>query len=101
MSEISVTEIERLAALVRLELTEAEKQNLTTDLPKILNFVEQLRLAKLESDSLDKEVLALEDLRSDEVSETNLSLGEIEKLAPQFKNDQVIVPAVFGESEDE
>lgn len=99
MSEITVSEIERLAGLVRIELSDEEKQKLTTDLPKILNFVEQLRGANVTSELVKTEV-ALEDLRTDEVATTNLSLNEIEKLAPKFNNGQVIVPAVFGENED-
>ena len=101
MSELSREEIEHLAKLSRLTLSEEEKEKFAKQLPDILEFVDQLSVvAKLPTEASAKAV-PLVKLRSDEESSEKLSLEVLQKLAPSWSDDQVEVPAVFGEVEDE
>ena len=101
MSDISAADVSHLAKLARVRLTPEEEQEFTSELPKILDFVEQLRQVKLGKNLPETAAVKLEDLRADEVSGKRLSVGELEKLAPEWRDGQNVVPAVFGEAVDE
>lgn len=100
MTQLSSEEITHLATLARLSLSNEEKERFSQELPKIVEFVEELRLAKVDSDVVSVQPVPLETLREDEVSSERLSLDQLGKLAPNWQEGQVVVPAVFGEAED-
>ena len=101
MSEISNEDITHLAKLSRLTLSTEEKEKFTKQLPEILDFVDRLSVvAKLPSEKTTH-VVPLAKLRSDEETSEKLSLETLKKLAPAWHEDQVEVPAVFGEVVDE
>lgn len=101
MSEISNEDITHLAKLSRLTLSAEEKEKFAKQLPEILEFVDQLSVvAKLSSEN-SSQAVPLANLRSDEESSEKLPLEVLRKLAPSWSNDQVEVPAVFGEVVDE
>ncbi|MEK7202447.1 MAG: Asp-tRNA(Asn)/Glu-tRNA(Gln) amidotransferase subunit GatC [Patescibacteria group bacterium] len=101
MSELSQDEISHLAKLSRLTLSGEEKEKFAKQLPEILEFVDTLSVvAKLPSVSQPQTVL-LAKLRADEESSEKLSLEELQKLAPAWRDSQLEVPAVFGEVTDE
>jgi len=95
MSELSLAEIERLAVLARLSLTDQEKEQFAAQLPKIVEFVDTLQGASLTTATSDQMPISVADLRQDELSGQRLTLAELEKLAPAWRVGQVIVPAVF------
>lgn len=105
MSEINLDEISHLAELSRLDLSQSEKEQFASELPAIINFVEQLRDFQVSSDTDVETTLPLEDLREDEINENRekLTIEQIKALAPRFDeaSNQVIVPAVFGEKADD
>lgn len=97
MAELSHQEIEHLAKLSRLTLSSEEKEKFAKQLPEILDFVDQLSVvAKLPSVS-QAQTVPLAKLRPDEESSEKLSLEELQKLAPAWRDSQLEVPAVFGE----
>ena len=103
MSELSPEEIDHLAKLARITLSAEEKKDFAKQLPKILDFVDQLRAVpgvKDKSSSVDQ-AISLADLRADELSTNQLSLEDLKKLAPAWNDDQLEVPAVFGGENDE
>lgn len=95
MSELSLGEIERLAQLARLTLTDGEKEQFAAQLPKIVEFVDTLQNAALSSEAVEEINRPVDSLRDDEVSGTRLTIDELQKLAPAWRNNQVAVPAVF------
>jgi aspartyl-tRNA(Asn)/glutamyl-tRNA(Gln) amidotransferase subunit C len=95
MSELSLEEIERLAQLARLTLTDGEKEQFAGQLPKIVGFVDTLQSATLSSEAVEGINQSVDSLRDDEVSGTRLTVGQLEKLAPAWRKNQVVVPAVF------
>lgn len=101
MSEFSLEEIDHLAKLSRLTLSTEEKEKFAKQLPEILEFVDQLSaVAKLSSEK-PTQTTPLAKLRADEKSSEKLSLETLQKLAPAWHENQVEVPAVFGEVADE
>jgi aspartyl-tRNA(Asn)/glutamyl-tRNA(Gln) amidotransferase subunit C len=102
MSELSREEIDHLAQLSRLTLSAEEKEKFTKQLPDIIGFVDQLRVVPgLKKNTLVKtKTVPLAKLRADEESGEKLSLEQLQKLAPAWRDGQLEVPAVFGEVED-
>lgn len=105
MSQLTPEEVNHLASLARLTLSGEEQAKFGQELPKIVEFVEQLREVKLDGDVETTKTTPLEAMRSDEVSSGRLTLAQLEQLAPTWRaippaGGQVEVPAVFGEDAD-
>lgn len=100
MTELKPEEVEHLASLSRLSLSSEEKENFSKTLPQILGFVDELKRAgKLNPSSHNG--FKQEQLREDKEESDSLSLEQLEKLAPYWQDNQVEVPPVFGESDNE
>ncbi|QQG49910.1 MAG: Asp-tRNA(Asn)/Glu-tRNA(Gln) amidotransferase subunit GatC [Candidatus Berkelbacteria bacterium] len=100
MSELNRVEIDHLSSLARVYLNEQEAKEFAAQLPKIVDFVDQLSQANVEDVSSGLS-LPLEKLRQDTPSSDELSLEQIKRLAPEFDRNQIIVPPVLGSSVDE
>ncbi len=100
MSELSSSEIDHLAELARLKLTDAEKTDFTRQLPAIVNFVDQLRQVKVGANQDVQAAVPLAKTREDSPGKISLTVEEIKKMAPQFQDNQVVVPAVLGDYDD-
>ncbi|MEX1123640.1 MAG: Asp-tRNA(Asn)/Glu-tRNA(Gln) amidotransferase subunit GatC [Patescibacteria group bacterium] len=99
MSTLKSEEISHLATLARVSLSDEESKQFAKQLPQILEFVDQLKNAKITGES-PSQAVEQSQLRDDVVGSDSLSTEQLEKLAPKWQNGQVVVPAVFGESED-
>lgn len=97
MTQISAAEVAHLATLARLNLSADEQAKFAEELPKIVDFVEQLQQVPLDDANQETATTPLEAMRPDEVSGDRLTLDQLEKLAPTWRDGQVEVPAVFGE----
>ncbi len=94
--KLTIEEVEHIAALARLELTETEKQQYAEQLSDILDYA--ARLDELETDSIPPMASVLDmqlRLREDE-SRPGLPREEVLKNAAETKDDQFKVPPVFG-----
>jgi len=102
MTQVTPEEISHLANLARLELSDEEMVTLSHDLPKIVEFVEGLRQVKLTDSVAVAPAVPLETLRADEIDSDSLTVEQLSKLAPNWseENDQLVVPAVFGEGNE-
>ncbi len=95
---LTKVEIDHLASLVRLELSDSERQSFEEQLPQIIEFVDTLRKAKHETvEDSSERIIELKDLRADEPNNRSLSIEQIGKLAPTFEQNQVVVPHIFGD----
>jgi len=98
MAEITRGDIDHLASLARIFLSDNDRAILAKDLPSIIDFVDQLSLLAKKQVDIQPETVTLSQLRADEPSQTGLTIEEIRKLAPKISEDsQLKVPAVFGE----
>ncbi len=103
MSELSPAEIDHLAKLARLTLSDVEKEKFAKQLPEILSFVDQLSAITKSALASSEQTapVPLAKLRPDEESSTRLSLADLKTLAPAWQNSQLEVPAVFGQAADD
>ena len=87
--------VKHIANLARLEVTDEELENVTGNLSKILQFVEQLE----DADTADVQPMAhplnmMQRLRPDEVSETN-QRDRFQAVAPAVEDGLYLVPKVI------
>ena len=98
MSSISKQQIEHIAKLARIELTEKEKEKFTKELSSILDYVEKLDQVDTKNVEPIKQVTGLENVvRDDEKLRTsNPELRtKILKQAPRRKGDYFQVPKIL------
>jgi len=101
---ISKEQVEHMAKLARIELTEKEKEKFTKELSSILDYVEQLNRVKAGNVKLLSQVTGLKNVvRSDELgikkakpSQAYQELrNKILKETPKRKNDYYKVPKIL------
>ncbi len=94
---ISHLDIEKVALLGRLRLSEAELATMTAELAQIVGYVDQL--AEVNTDGVEPMAHAIEVanvFRADEVT-ASLPRGEALANAPHHDDRGYLVPAVLGE----
>ena len=92
---ISREDIEKVAVLARIQVTEEQIACLETDLGNILNLVNQLQSADTKSvEPLAHPLDAVQRLRPDVVSEPN-QRDEFQALAPATEDGLYLVPRVI------
>ena len=97
---LSPEEVNHIANLARLRLTEDEKARYREQLSAILDHVAQLNELDTSSISPTSSVLPGEmPLRSDD-PEPGLSLKALQQNAPQFEEAQFKLPAIFEQDQE-
>ncbi len=100
---INKKEVEHIADLARIRLSEKEKEKLTKELGSILGFVDKLKEVNTDGVEPIAHITGLENImREDKPSKKPLEDQAAEavkliKMAPDSKDNFVKVPAVFGE----
>lgn len=95
--KLSIKEVEHIAALARLALTDAEKRQYSEQLSDILDYA--ARLDELDTDQIPPTASVLDmhlRLREDE-ARPGLSTDDVLKNADKTQDDQFKVPPVFGD----
>jgi aspartyl-tRNA(Asn)/glutamyl-tRNA(Gln) amidotransferase subunit C len=96
MAKLSIEEVEHIAKLSKLTLTDDEKELYAKQLSSVLEYVDQLS----EVDTAGVEPLAnvtgLSNVfREDIVVSSGISHDDIALNAPKFENGNIVVPGVF------
>jgi aspartyl-tRNA(Asn)/glutamyl-tRNA(Gln) amidotransferase subunit C len=93
--KITKQEVEHVAALARLELSEKEKESLTSQLSDILTYVEQL--SKLDTSGVEPtaHVLDIKNVMRDDVPEESLSQERALGNAPEKAAGHYRVPKII------
>jgi len=95
MAEISTAEVERVARLARLELTENEKQKLTQDMGEILDYIGELNQAETKNIEPISQISGLSNIaRADEITNEN-QRDQMLQNAPETKDGFIKVKKVF------
>jgi aspartyl-tRNA(Asn)/glutamyl-tRNA(Gln) amidotransferase subunit C len=95
--KLSIKEVDHIAALARLALTDAEKRQYSEQLSDILDYA--ARLDELDTDQIPPTASVLDmhlRLREDE-AHPSLSTEDVLKNAADTQDDQFKVPPVFGD----
>ena len=93
--KISIKEVEHVANLSRIKLTQEEKNKFTTQLSAIIDYVEELSKAPTEDIKPIDQIAGLKNItRSDEV-EKSLSIDQVLENAPEKQGRFLKVKQVF------
>ena len=93
--KITRAEVEHIATLARLELTEAEIEQLQSDLSQILEYVDQLNELDTTQVLPTAHVVAQEDVLREDVTRPSMSTVEVLSNAPQAEEGYFRVHAVL------
>jgi aspartyl-tRNA(Asn)/glutamyl-tRNA(Gln) amidotransferase subunit C len=98
--KISRDEVEHIADLARLELSDAETQQLQTDLSRILEYVEQLGELDTSDVPPTAHVVVQEDVLRDDVVRPSLPTEDVLANAPHAEDGFFRVHAVLPKGEE-
>jgi len=96
MASISQKEVEHVAQLARLELTEAEKARFAEQLSHILTYVDQLQGVSTEGVPLTASVASEETVLREDTPRECLSLDNALANAPESHDGFFVVPKILG-----
>jgi aspartyl-tRNA(Asn)/glutamyl-tRNA(Gln) amidotransferase subunit C len=97
---LTLADVEKIAHLARLELTEAEKQQYLEQLSAILDYAERLNELDLTGIPPTSHAIAQQNIMRPDVVEPSLPMDDLLFNAPQQKEDQFVVQAVLDDSSD-
>jgi aspartyl-tRNA(Asn)/glutamyl-tRNA(Gln) amidotransferase subunit C len=92
---ISHSDVEHVAKLARLTLTDQEKHLFTQQLNAILKYVEQLQQLDTEHVNPTSQPILLENVMRQDVVHTSLPIDKVMLNAPDEEEGQFKVPAVL------
>jgi aspartyl-tRNA(Asn)/glutamyl-tRNA(Gln) amidotransferase subunit C len=96
MTKLSLKDVQYLATLSNLKLSDQEAESLTEDLGRIVGYIEQLSELDTEGVEPTYEVTGLENIwREDEVRASGVTKEQLLALAPHSQQDQIKVPKVL------
>ncbi len=92
---INHSDVEHVAKLARLTLTEPEKHLFTDQLNAILKYVEQLQQLDTEHVKPTSHAIPIENVMRQDVVQASLSIEKVMLNAPDEEDGQFKVPAVL------
>jgi len=96
MTTVSLTDVQKLAILSSLQITDDEATALQKDLDQILGYIDQLGEVDVEGVEPTYQVHQLETVvRADEIKDYGVSQAELLKNAPEKVDNLIIVPKVI------
>lgn len=95
MTTITINDVQRLASLSSLHLSDSEVQALQGDLERIIKYIEQL--GELDTTGVEPtyQVTGLENVWRDDEVVSDVGRDALLALAPDQQNNQVKVPKVL------
>ena len=96
MASISHNEVEHVAKLARLDLTEPEKTLFGEQLNQILTFVEQLQEVSTEGIPLTASVAEQKSVLREDLPHDGLSQEQALRNAPEASEGLFVVPKIIG-----
>ena len=96
MSKLSIKDVEHIAKLSKLRLSDAEKEKFAKQLSGVIEYVEQLNEVDTKGVEPTSQVTGLENVyREDRVENSAVTREDIAKNAPDFDGESFVVPGVF------
>lgn len=94
---LTLADVEKIANLARLELTEVEKQQYLEQLSAILHYAERLNTLDLTDISPTAHAIAQHNVMRPDIAEPSLPMDAILFNAPQHRENQFVVQAVLDD----
>lgn len=98
---LSLKDVQHVASLARLGLTEEEMETLRDQLSSILEHIEVLSQLDTEAISPTAQVIASDNVMRDDSVAPSLDQDVVTSLAPRSHNGFIAVPAVLGGADEE
>lgn len=96
MAKLSIADVEHIAKLSRLELSEAEKEKFAGQLSGVLAYVEELNEVDTKGVEVTAQVTGLTNIAEEDIRKNcEISSAEIAANAPGFQDGSIVVPGVF------
>ncbi len=96
MAKISLTDIQKVARLTRIDLTDKELDTMTVEVSSVLEFVDALQAVNTDGVEPTSQVTGLRDVwREDEVKRCELSREELLVNAPATQDGYIKVRKVL------
>ncbi len=97
MAKLSKKDVEHIAKLSKLKLSEQEKEKFAGQLSNIIEYVEQLDEVDTKGVEPTSQATGLTNVyREDEIKEDSMNQKEIAKNAPDFDGGSFRVPGIFN-----
>lgn len=96
MSKIGVTEVQRVAKLARIGLSEEEAARMAVEIGRIVGFVEQLQAVDITGIEPTDQVTGLVDVWREDVVKPSLPREELLANAPAQKDGYIVVKRVMN-----
>lgn len=97
---LTLADVEKIAHLARLELTEAEKQQYLEQLTAILHYAERLNELDLTGIPPTSHAIAQQNIMRPDAAEPSLPMDHLLFNAPQQKENQFVVQAVLDDGSE-
>jgi aspartyl-tRNA(Asn)/glutamyl-tRNA(Gln) amidotransferase subunit C len=96
MSKIGVTQVQRVASLARIGLSDEEAAKMAVEIGRIVGFVEQLQAVDISGIEPTDQVTGLVDVWREDVVKPGLSREALLANAPEQKDGYIVVKRVLG-----
>lgn len=93
--KISLEEVEKVAELARIALTEEEKKQLSIDLSNILNYVEKINELDTSNVEPTAHILDIHNVYREDETKESMDIDDIMNLAPKAQDNFIVVPKVL------
>ena len=93
---LTLQDVEKIAALARLELSQEEKETYQEQLSAILEYAARLNLLDIEDVPPTTSAVALQNIMREDVVEPSLSLEDVLFNAPDSSQNQCLIQAVLN-----
>lgn len=97
MSEIDQLDVDYVAHLARIELTDAEKEKFRSQFGDILRYFDKLNAVEVEGVEPTAHAFPRENVWDEDVARPGFTAEEALSNAPSTRKDQVVVPRVIEE----
>lgn len=94
---LTQSDVEKIANLARLELTDAEKVQYQTQLSAILDYAERLNTLDLDGILPTAHAISQENVLREDVADPSMTMDEVLLNAPKHALNQFVVQAILDD----
>jgi aspartyl-tRNA(Asn)/glutamyl-tRNA(Gln) amidotransferase subunit C len=93
--KVSLEQVENIAKLARIYLTDQEKEKLSKELSKILSYVEKINELDTSNIEPTAHILDIHNVFREDIVKDSMPVKEVTDLAPKHQDNFIVVPKVI------
>lgn len=97
MAQTSTIDMNHLAKLARIALSEEEKARFGRELSVILDYFDQLKAVNVGGVEPSSHAFPVYNILRDDTPGPTLDIAALQRIAPAFRDEQVVVPRVVDD----